>query len=106
MDELTKRRRQSSAAQKRGEATSTPCIAGDEALDQKNATPRIFLIDADHPDEPLEVEVEGANATTLRVAVPNTFVKFELRRYDNGAAYQGSLGGRYFMFVPRAKTVK
>jgi hypothetical protein len=60
----------------------------------------IALIDVDRPDEPLEVEIEQVNQAVLSVTVPNTFVRFELRRRDRGSSFEGSLGGRYFTFDP------
>jgi hypothetical protein len=66
----------------------------------------IVLIDADHPDEPLEVEVEQISQAVLSVAVPNTFVRFELRRRELDAPYEGSLGGRFFSFDPATLVVK
>lgn len=65
---------------------------------------RIKLTDVDRPDEPLEVEVERASETILRVMVPNSVVKFELRRQREDAPFEGALGGRYFMFDPDAGT--
>ncbi|PWB81533.1 MAG: hypothetical protein C3F11_14975 [Methylocystaceae bacterium] len=59
---------------------------------------RIRLIDIDRPGEPLEVEIERMTETVLRVAVPNTIVKFELRRHREDWPFEGGLGGRYFMY--------
>lgn len=63
---------------------------------------RIKLTDTDRPDEPLEVEIERITETTLRVAVPNTIVRFDLRRQKEDGPFEGSLGGRYFTFDPNA----
>jgi hypothetical protein len=59
---------------------------------------RIKLIDLDRPEEPLEVEIERITETTLRVLVPNTVIRFELRRFGQDAPFEGTLGGRYFIF--------
>lgn len=59
---------------------------------------RIKLTDIDRPNEPLEVEIERMTDTMLKVAVPNTVVKFELRRPREDRAFEGGLGGRYFVF--------
>ncbi len=67
---------------------------------------RIRLTDVDRPEEPLEVEIERATETSLRVIVPNTIVKFELRRQREDLPFEGALGGRYFMFDPNAATRK
>lgn len=61
---------------------------------------RIRLTDVDRPDEPLEVEIERATEISLRVIVPNTIVRFELRRQREDLPFEGALGGRYFMFDP------
>lgn len=66
----------------------------------------IALVDVDRPDEPLEVEIEQINQAVLSVTVPNTFVRFELRRRDRDAPFEGSLGGRYFIFDPATLTAK
>jgi hypothetical protein len=70
---------------------------------------RIKLTDIDRPDEPLEVEIERVTETVLRVAVPNTVVRFELRRQRENGPFEGALGGRYFNFDPniaQKKTVR
>ena len=67
---------------------------------------RIKLTDIDRPDEPLEVEIERIAETTLRVLVPNTVIRFELRRPNEGAPFEGALGGRYFTFEPEPPTAK
>ncbi|MBU3889488.1 hypothetical protein FM996_05470 [Methylosinus sporium] len=64
---------------------------------------RIKLIDVDRPDEPLEVEVERVMESTLRVLVPNTVIRFELRRPSEGAPFEGAVGGRYFIFEPQPR---
>ncbi len=61
---------------------------------------RIRLTDVDRPDEPLEVEIERASETTLRVLVPNTIVRFDLRRQRQDLPFEGVLGGRCFIFDP------
>jgi hypothetical protein len=66
----------------------------------------IALVDVDRPDEPLEVQIEQVNQAVLSVAVPNTFVRFELRRRDRESPFEGSLGGRYFMFDPATLAAK
>jgi hypothetical protein len=66
----------------------------------------IVLVDVDRPDEPLEVEVEQISQAVLSVIVPNTFIRFELRRRNRDAPFEGSLGGRYFMFDPATLVVK
>lgn len=63
---------------------------------------RIKLTDVDRPDEPLDVQIDQMNETTLRVSVPGTVVKFELRRNGKDGAFEGALGGRYFSFDPAA----
>ncbi|MBG0810111.1 hypothetical protein IY145_12055 [Methylosinus sp. H3A] len=67
---------------------------------------RIKLTDIDRPDEPLEVEVEWIAGTTLRALVPNTSIRFELRRPNEEAPFEGTLGGRYFAFEPQPATGK
>ncbi|MBY6239700.1 hypothetical protein K3F48_00670 [Methylosinus sp. Sm6] len=61
---------------------------------------RIKLTDVDRPNEPLEVEIERVTETILRVLVPNTIVRFDMRRAREDAPFEGALGGRYFMFDP------
>jgi hypothetical protein len=65
---------------------------------------RIRLIDVDRPREPLEVEVVESNARVMRVSVPRTVIEFELRWSQDGAAFEGAIGGRYFRFDPNATT--
>lgn len=60
---------------------------------------RIRLTDIDRPNEPLDVDIERATDTVLRVIVPNTVIHFDLRRREGGA-FEGALGGRYFVFDP------
>jgi hypothetical protein len=67
---------------------------------------RIKLTDIDRPDEPLEVEIERLAETTLRVLVPNTVIRFELRRASEAAPFEGSLGGRSFAFDPEPPPAK
>jgi len=62
---------------------------------------RITLIDDYHSDEPLEAEIDQSSDSYLRVAVLNTRVRFELRRHDAAAPFEGELGGGYFWFDPR-----
>jgi hypothetical protein len=103
MDKLSKRKTSNSVSQGHSEtAANTAQSAGDgpEPRQQTAAYPRISLTDMDRPGEPLAVEVEESSQTILRVAVPNTFVKFELRRQDNASSFEGVLGGRHFMFDP------
>ncbi len=61
---------------------------------------RITLVDADRSGETLEVDVITSDETVLQLQVPNTNVQFRLFRRDRNAAYEGSLGGRYFCFIP------
>lgn len=61
---------------------------------------RITLTDVDRPDEPLVVEIERVTETTLRVVVPSTIVRFDLRRHREDLPFEGSLGGRSFSFDP------
>jgi len=65
---------------------------------------RIKLTDIDRPGEPLEVEIERVGEATMRVMVPNTVIRFELRRQNEGAPFEGTLGGRYFTFDPEPAT--
>jgi hypothetical protein len=65
---------------------------------------RIKLTDVDRPREPLEVEVVESNARTMIVAVPGTIMEFALRRSQDGASFEGAIGGRYFRFEPSAST--
>ncbi len=66
---------------------------------------RIALIDIDRPDEPLEVEVDELRDAMMVVGVPNTQVKFYLQRRNGSGCFEGSLGGRYFVYDP-AKPAK
>lgn len=66
---------------------------------------RIRLTDIDRPNEPLDVDVERATDTVLRVIVPNTVIHFDLRRREGGA-FEGALGGRYFVFDPNVGAVQ
>jgi len=61
---------------------------------------RITLVDVDRPGETLEVDVIASDEAVLQLQVPNTSVQFRLFRRDRTTAYEGSLGGRYFYFVP------
>ncbi|MCQ4191229.1 hypothetical protein [Methylocystis suflitae] len=63
-------------------------------------TRHIVLIDVDRPDEPLEVKIDEIRDTTIRVGVPHTQVKFYLQRRNGSACFEGSLGGRYFVYDP------
>jgi hypothetical protein len=58
------------------------------------------LTDVDRPDEPLEVEIERVTEGILRVQVPNTIIRFELRRMREDTPFEGALGGRNFTFDP------
>lgn len=60
----------------------------------------IQLIDVDRPGETLDVEVERGNGSVLVVLVPNTIVRFELRRRTASGPFEGSVGGRSFCFSP------
>ena len=62
----------------------------------------IELIDLDRPDEPLKALVEGLGDTQLMLAIPNTSVRFNVRRRDSASPFKGSLGGRDFIFDPIA----
>ncbi|WP_185966583.1 hypothetical protein [Methylosinus sporium] len=62
------------------------------------------MTDVDRPREPLEVEVVESNARTMIVAVPGTIMEFQLRRSQNGASFEGAIGGRYFRYDPRPST--
>nr|CCD32031.1 Conserved hypothetical protein [Methylocystis sp. SC2] len=61
---------------------------------------RIVLIDIDRHDEPLTVEVDELRDMVMVVGVPNTQVKFYLQRRDESSWFEGSIGGRYFVFDP------
>ncbi|TDX67279.1 hypothetical protein EDE12_101823 [Methylosinus sp. sav-2] len=61
---------------------------------------RIHLLDPDRPDEALEVDIITHDESVLSVGVPNTYVSFDLMRYDTSAPYRGVLGGRSFVFTP------
>ncbi len=65
----------------------------------------IVLNDIDRPDEPLVVEINELRDTTIVVGVPNTQVKFYLQRRNGSGCFEGSLGGRYFVYDP-AKPAK
>ncbi len=54
----------------------------------------ITLVDDRHPEEPLEVEVVQFGKSFLRLVVPNTLVRFELKRHDADTPFEGELGGR------------
>lgn len=60
----------------------------------------IKLTDVDRPNEPFEVEFLGIDKdqTTLALTVPNTLVRFALRRRDRSSLFEGSLGGRYYTY--------
>ncbi|MGD9657853.1 MAG: hypothetical protein AB7U61_09490 [Methylocystis sp.] len=66
---------------------------------------RIVLTDIDRPDEPLSVQVDELRDATVVVSVPNTHVKFYLQRQNGSGCFEGSLGGRYFVYDP-AKPAK
>jgi hypothetical protein len=61
---------------------------------------RVALFDEDHPDEPLEAEIEQSSSTELILTIPNTLVRFKLVRPDPKAPFEGSVGGRDFIFYP------
>jgi hypothetical protein len=67
---------------------------------------RIKLTDIDRPREPLEVEMVESNARAMIVAVPGTIMEFQLRRSQDGASFEGAIGGRYFRFDPSASTTR
>ncbi len=67
---------------------------------------QIWLIDTDRPDEPLKVEIEAVDGVTLRLRVANTAVRFTLRRVNGNPYFQGSLGGRDFVYDPRITASK
>lgn len=67
---------------------------------------RIQLLDVDRPGEILEADLEEATPTKLALSVPNTIVRFDLWRQEDGTAYSGSLGGRQYVFTPPAKAPK
>jgi len=60
----------------------------------------VSLIDLDHPNEPLQVEVIACDEKVLRLAVPYTSIQFNLYRRESNVFYEGSLGGRSFCFIP------
>jgi hypothetical protein len=74
-----------------------------KGADVKN---RIQLLDADRPGEFFDVDLEEKTATKLVVSVPNTIVKFDLRRREGEDAFSGSLGGRLYVFTEDVKTRK
>ena len=59
----------------------------------------VSLIDLDHPNEPLQVEVIACDEKVLKLAVPNTSIQFNLYRRGSNVFYEGSLGGRSFCFL-------
>lgn len=59
---------------------------------------RIRLFDIDRDGETLEVHIEHVGEWALLVSVPNTTVRFELRRRTADGPFEGSLGGRSFIF--------
>jgi len=61
---------------------------------------RVFLFDEHHPDEPLEAEVEELSQTELIATVANTHIKFRLLRSTPELPFEGTLGGRDFVFNP------
>jgi len=62
----------------------------------------LTLVDDSRPDEPLAAEVEYFDESLLRVTVPNTLVRFELRRLNAETPFEGELGGRHFSFDPNS----
>lgn len=67
---------------------------------------RIQLHDVDRPGEIFEADLKEATPTRLALSVPNTTVRFDLYRREGETAYSGSLGGRYYVFTPPAKSRK
>jgi hypothetical protein len=65
---------------------------------------RIILFAAHHPDEPLEVEIEQSSLMELSLSIPNTQVRFKLHRDDPETPFEGSLGGRDFIYDPSKPT--
>ena len=61
----------------------------------------IILLEEYHPDEPVEAEVEQSSSVELILTIPDTEVRFKLRRHDPESPFEGSLGGRDFMLDPR-----
>ncbi len=60
----------------------------------------IWIRDIDRPNEPLKAEIEAINGSVLRLRVANTAVRFTLRRVNGNPYFEGSLGGRDFVFDP------
>ncbi len=63
----------------------------------------IWITDIDRPDEPLKAVVEAINGGVIRLRVSNTTVRFSLRRVNGNPYFQGSLGGRDFVFDPNKR---
>lgn len=60
----------------------------------------IYLADVDRPGEGFDAVVEHGDDWALTLGVPNTTVRFRLRRKDLSQPYKGELGGRWFEFMP------
>jgi hypothetical protein len=65
---------------------------------------RIILTDLDRPGETLEVGIVAMGDSVLILSVPNTNVQFRLFRRARNGAYEGTLGGRSFGWVPQRPT--
>jgi hypothetical protein len=65
---------------------------------------RIILTDLDRPGETLEVGIIAMDDSVLILSVPNTNVQFRLFRRARNGAYEGTLGGRSFGWVPQRPT--
>lgn len=61
---------------------------------------RIILFDAQHPEEPLEAQVELCSQMELSLSIPNTNVRFKVCRSNQEASFEGSVGGRDFIYDP------
>jgi len=65
-----------------------------------------MLVDDQHPDEPLEAEVEQLSELVLGLAVPNTLARFELHRLNAEMPFEGELGGRHYKFDPKRDSIE
>ncbi len=61
---------------------------------------QVWLTDIDRPKDPLKAEIEAIGERVARLRVANTTVRFSLTRVNGNLYYQGSLGGRDFIFDP------
>jgi hypothetical protein len=78
----------------------TPQEASPFALKDFCVNLRIVLTDRDHRDQQLEAEIVAYDRLSLRLAVPNTAVQFDMRRAPNRNYFEGALGGRTFRYTP------